>query len=229
MTKKKAIVSWSTGKDGAYAYHKATQSGEFEIVGLLTTITETFERVSMHGTREALLDEQARKLGQPILKVQIPWPCTNEIYEEQMGKAVEQIKAQGVTHIIFGDLYLEDIRDYRLEKMKDTGLECVFPLWGLNTTKLADEMVASGLRSILVCVDPKAIDASFAGRVFDETLLQDLPDKIDPCGENGEFHTAVIAGPMFDSPIDVTVGEIVERSGFIYADVSLTSDEKSVG
>ena len=117
MTKKKAIVSWSTGKDGAYAYHKATQSGEFEIVGLLTTITETFERVSMHGTREALLDEQARKLGQPILKVQIPWPCTNEIYEEQMGKAVEQIKAQGVTHIIFGDLYLEDIRDYRLGRI----------------------------------------------------------------------------------------------------------------
>ena len=203
------------------------QSGEFEIVGLLTTITQNFERVSMHGTREMILDAQAKKLGQSILKVQIPWPCTNEIYEGRMGKALEDIKSQGVTHIIFGDLYLEDIRAYRLEKMQSTGLECVFPLWGLDTTQLANEMVASGLRSVLVCIDPKTLEPSFAGRIFDETLLKDLPEHIDPCGENGEFHTAVVAGPMFDSPIDFTLGEVVERGGFVYADVSLKSNDES--
>jgi len=189
MTKKKAIVSWSTGKDSAYAYHKALQSGEYDI------------------------DEQARQLGVPIIKVHIPWPCTNDIYEEKMREAVAEIKTQGVTHMIFGDLFLEDIRNYREEKMAGTGLNCVFPLWGIDTTELAKEMVASGLRSVLVCIDPKALDAGYAG--------------IDPCGENGEFHTAVIAGPMFDSPIDFTLGEVLERSGFVYADVCLTSVDNS--
>ena len=227
MTKKKAIVSWSTGKDSAYAYHKALQSGEYDIVGLLTTITETFERVSMHGTRESLLDEQARLLGVPIIKIHIPWPCTNDIYEEKMREAVAEVKTQGVTHMIFGDLFLEDIRNYREEKMAGTELNCVFPLWGIDTTELAKEMVASGLRSVLVCIDPKALDAGYAGRIYDETLLKDFPPHIDPCGENGEFHTAVIAGPMFDSPINFTLGEVVERSGFVYADVFLTSVDNS--
>lgn len=219
MEKKKAVVSWSTGKDSAYAYYVAEQSGEYDIVGLLTTVTGAFQRVSMHGTREVILDAQAASLGKPVHKVQIPWPCTDEIYEATMAEAVEQLKVEGVTHVIFGDLYLEDIRTYREEQMSGTGLTCVFPLWGMDTTRLSEEMLASGLNAILVCIDPKALNNSFAGRVYDQKLVADLPEGADPCGENGEFHTAVVAGPMFDAPIAYSVGEVVERSGFVYADV----------
>ena len=223
MAKKKAVVSWSTGKDSAYAYYLVAQSDEYEVVGLLTTITGTFGRVAMHGTREAILDAQAERIGMPIHKVKIPWPCTNEIYESTMGAAFEQLKADGITHIIFGDLYLEDIRSYREASVNGTGLTCVFPLWGMDTDELSKAMTASGLQAVLVCIDPKALQKDFAGQLYNQELVADLPVDADPCGENGEFHTAVVNGPMFDRPIDYSIGETVERSGFIYTDVLLAN------
>ena len=222
VIKKKAIVSWSTGKDSAYALHLAQQSGEYDIVGLVTTVTDTFERVAMHGTREAILDAQVARLGLPVRKVKLPWPCTNDIYEAAMREAFDQFVTDGVTHIIYGDLYLEDIRTYRENSMIGTGLACVFPLWGMNTRDLSKAMITQGLGAVLVCIDPKVLDKEFAGRLYDRELLEDLPAGIDPCGENGEFHTAVVAGPMFDKPISYSVGETVERSGFVYTDVLLS-------
>ncbi len=215
----KAYISWSSGKDSAYALHVARQQGEVEIVGMLTTLSEAYKRVSMHGVREALLDAQAQAAGLPVVKVHIPSPCPNEIYEAKMAAAMDEAKAQGITHMVFGDLFLEDIRDYRLAKLSPIGVECVFPLWLRDTAELANEMVSAGLRATITTVDPKKLDRSFAGRTFDETLLGDLPDGVDPCGENGEFHTVATHGPMFSSGIGTVAGEVVERDGFIFADV----------
>ena len=215
----KAYISWSSGKDSAYSLYVARQQGEVEIVGMLTTLTEPFARVSMHGVREVLLDAQAAAAGLPVIKVGIPSPCPNEVYEARMGAAMDDAKAQGVTHMVFGDLFLEDIRDYRLAKLSPIGIECVFPLWLRDTTELANEMVASGLRATITTVDPKQLDRSFAGRTFDADLLRDLPESVDPCGENGEFHTLATHGPMFSSGISTVTGEVVERDGFIFADV----------
>ncbi len=215
----KAYISWSSGKDSAYALHVARQQGEVEIVGMLTTLSETYKRVSMHGVREALLDAQAQAAGLPVVKVHIPAPCPNEIYEAKMAAAMDEAKAQGITHMVFGDLFLEDIRDYRLAKLSPIGVECVFPLWLRDTAELANEMVSAGLRATITTVDPKKLDRSFAGRTFDETLLGDLPDGVDPCGENGEFHTVATHGPMFSTGIGTVAGEVVERDGFIFADV----------
>ncbi len=220
-TKRKAVVAWSSGKDSAYAFHKAKQSGEFDIVGVITTITETFNRVSMHGVREELLDCQYDQIGLPATKVYIPSPCTNEIYEQKMDVALKGLRKQGVTYVIFGDLFLEDIRQYREAQMEKADMKCVFPLWQMNTTTLAHEMIASGLQTILTCIDPKKMDQSFAGRSFGSDLLRDLPTSVDPCGENGEFHSVVVAGPMFKGTIPVKVGEVVERDGFVFADVLL--------
>ncbi len=215
----KAYISWSSGKDSASSLHVARQQGEVEIVGMLTTLTEPFARVSMHGVREVLLDAQAAAAGLPVIKVGIPSPCPNEVYEARMAAAMDDAKAQGVTHMVFGDLFLEDIRDYRLAKLSPIGIECVFPLWLRDTTELANEMVASGLRATITTVDPKQLDRSFAGRTFDADLLRDLPDGVDPCGENGEFHTLATHGPMFSSGISTVTGEVIERDGFIFADV----------
>lgn len=195
------------------------QRGDFEITALLTTINRTHNRVAMHAVREALLDAQAAAAGLPLVKVGIPSPCPNEIYERAMAEAMEQARAAGVTHMIFGDLFLEDIRKYRQENLEKCGIAPLFPLWGLDTRILAEEMLAGGLRAVLTCVDPKKLDATFAGRSFDEKLLADLPATVDPCGENGEFHTFACAGPMFASPILVETGEIVERDGFVFADL----------
>ena len=213
----KAFVSWSSGKDSAFALHEASR--EFDIAGVLTTVNSAYDRVAMHGVREALLDAQVAALGVPVIKVPIPSPCPNEVYEARMEEACARIKEQGIGHIIFGDLFLEDIRAYRVEKLAATGLQPVFPLWKRDTAKLAREMIASGLVAYLTCLDPRKLDRSFAGRTFDEALLRDLPEGIDPCGENGEFHTVVTAGPMFKAPIPVRVGEVVERDGFVFADV----------
>ncbi len=219
MSKKpKAYVSWSSGKDAAWALYKARETGEFEIAGILTTVTGTFSRVSMHGVREELLDLQAEALGLPCHKVSIPWPCPNGTYEARMEEAVSALTAQGVSHMIFGDLFLEDVRAYREEKLKGTGLTPVFPLWGAETAALAREMIEGGLEAHLVCVDPRQAPKEFAGRRFDAALLEALPANVDPCGERGEFHTVVTAGPMFTKPIACRPGEVVEREGFIYAD-----------
>ncbi len=215
----KAWLSWSSGKDSAWALHAVRQSGEVEIVGLLTTINRAFARVAMHGVREALVDEQARAAGLPLVKVPIPYPCPNEAYEQAMAQAMERARAEGVTHMVFGDLFLEDIRQYREEKLAACGMTPVFPLWRLDTAQLAKQMVAGGLEAWLACVDSRKLGREFAGRRFDAQLLADLPAKVDPCGEYGEFHTLATAGPMFRAPIQVQAGEIVERDGFVYADL----------
>jgi uncharacterized protein (TIGR00290 family) len=215
----KAIMSWSSGKDSAFALHEARRSGELEVVGLLTTVTASFGRVSMHGVREALLDRQAESLGLPCWKVPIPSPCPNEVYEAEMARVLAEVAGLGVDRVVFGDLFLEDLRRYRETKLAEIGMSAVFPLWMRDTAALAREMIASGLHATLTCIDPEKLDRSFAGRAFDAELLAALPSRVDPCGENGEFHTFASAGPMFATPIDVEVGEVVERGGFVFADL----------
>jgi len=214
----KAWLAWSSGKDSAWALHTVRQSAEFEVVALLTTVNEKYSRVAMHAVRESLLDMQADAAGLPLVKVPIPSSCTNEIYEHAMGEAMERAKAEGVTHVIFGDLFLEDVRAYREKQLARCDVTPVFPLWGRDTRQLAEEMIAGGLSAYLTCVDPRKLDRSFAGRKFDAELLRTLPTDVDPCGENGEFHSFVNDGPMFKQAIPVTPGKIVERDGFVFAD-----------
>lgn len=215
---KRVLVSWSSGKDSAWMLHVLRQAGGCEIVGLLTTVNSEFDRVAMHGTRRAVLEAQARAAGLPLWPIPLPWPCSNEIYEERMKAACERARAEGVEAIAFGDLFLEDIRAYREKQLAPTGLEPLFPLWLRDTRELAREMIAGGLRARLTCVDTKQLPASLAGREFDEALLSELPSAADPCGERGEFHTCVYAGPMFSQPLPLEPGEVVERDGFAFAD-----------
>jgi uncharacterized protein (TIGR00290 family) len=219
MMPPKALIAWSSGKDSAWALHVVRQSGDYDVVGALTTVNRTFARVAMHGVRQELLEMQIAAAGLKPVLVHIPHPCTNDIYEQAMAEAVAQAKADGITHIIFGDLFLEDIRAYRVEKLKETGITPVFPLWLKPTDALARDMIAGGLQAHLSTVDLKKLSADFAGRCFDDALLGDLPPGIDPCGENGEFHSFVCAGPMLSRPIPVRVGETVTRDGFAYADL----------
>jgi uncharacterized protein (TIGR00290 family) len=219
MSRTKAWLSWSTGKDSAWSLHEVRVGGEFEIVRLLTTVNSEYHRVAMHAVREALLDAQVEALGLPVLKAPIPPHCVNAAYEQVMTAAMEQAKAEGVFHVVFGDLFLADIRAYREEKLAASGMTAVFPLWGRDTVVLAYEMVGAGLRAALTCVDPKQLSPAFAGRIFDPALLAELPAGVDPCGERGEFHTFAFAGPMFRRPIAVRIGETVERDGFVFADV----------
>ena len=221
--KPKAWLSWSSGKDSAWALHKMRRRGDVEITALFTTINSAFHRVAMHAVRESLLEAQAAAARLPLIKIPIPSPCPNEVYESAMSEAMAQAKERGVTHIIFGDLFLEDIRKYREENLAKCGLTPIFPLWLKDTHNLANEMIAAGLRANLTCVDPKKLARSFAGREFDAELLAALPASVDPCGENGEFHTFVHAGPMFSGPIPVQLGEIVELDGFVFADILLGS------
>ena len=215
----KTLLSWSSGKDGAWALHVLRQRGEVEVVGLVTTLNEAFERVAMHGVREALLERQAAAAGLPLWKVPIPHPCSNAQYEEAMAALVERALAEGVSAMAFGDLFLADIRAYRERQLAGTGIEPLFPVWGMPTAALAREMVAAGLRARVTCVDPRQLSPDFAGRVFDAAFLDDLPPEVDPCGERGEFHTFCTAGPMFDAPLEVVPGEVVERDGFVFADL----------
>ncbi|HET8538955.1 MAG TPA: hypothetical protein VFL83_03685 [Anaeromyxobacter sp.] len=219
MSRPRALVAWSSGKDSAWALHEVRRAGALDVVGLLTTVTSEFDRVSMHAVREELLDRQAASLGLPCRKVRIPWPCANERYEAEMARAIAEARAAGVTRVVFGDLFLEDVRAYRVEKLAGTGIEPVFPLWGRDTARLAREMIEGGLRATLTCVDPRRLDPSFAGRAFDAALLDALPADVDPCGERGEFHTFCRAGPMFAAPIPIASGEVVTREGFVFADV----------
>jgi len=212
-------MSWSSGKDSAWALHRLRSSGDVDVVGLLTTINRDAGRVSMHAVREQLLDEQAAALGLPVTKVLIPEQCVNADYERAMAAALDQARATGVTAIAFGDLFLEDVRRYREERLADTGITPLFPLWGLDTTQLARAMVDAGLRAYITCVDPRHLDREFAGRIFDADLLEILPAAVDPCGERGEFHTFAFAGPMFAHSIAIDSGEVVERAGFVFADV----------
>ncbi len=214
----KTLLAWSSGKDSAWALHRLRQQG-IPVAALLTTINELADRVAMHGVRRRLLEAQAESAGLPLWVVPLPWPCTNPDYESRMAEACAKAVAEGFDAMAFGDLYLRDVRQYRERQLAGTGLQPVFPLWELPTASLAREMIAGGLRARLSCVDSKALDASFAGREFDLALLESLPATVDPCGENGEFHTFAYDGPMFGSPMRVESGEIRDIDGFVYADL----------
>ena len=219
MTKPRALLSWSSGKDSAWTLHMLRQQGEYEVVGLLTTVNESAGRVAMHAVRESLLEAQAAAAGLALWRVPIPSPCSNEQYEAAMRQVLGRARAAGIDAVAFGDLFLDDVRRYREERMADSGMRLLFPLWQRPTPALAREMIAGGLRAVLTCVDPKQLAPAFAGREFNLDLLRDLPAAVDPCGENGEFHSFVCAGPMFRHEIPITVGQVVERDGFVFADV----------
>lgn len=212
-------MAWSSGKDSAWALHLAQRGNQVDVIGLLTTISDAYRRVSMHGVREELLEAQSDALGLPLHAVRIPTPCPNEQYEAAMRAALETAKGDGVTHVVFGDLFLEDVRAYRETQLARVGMFGHFPLWGRETGLLAREMIAGGLRAYLTCVDQRRVPRELAGRAFDEALLSALPGGADPCGENGEFHSFAWDGPMFTAPIPVQVGDTVERDGFVFTDL----------
>lgn len=219
MKRLPVLLAWSSGKDSAYTLHILRQREDVEVVGLLTTINEAYDRVAMHAVRLSLLEAQAEAVSLPLFLTRIPSPCPNEVYETVMAAALEDAVARGVRAVAFGDLFLEEVRRYREERMKTSGLELLFPLWGRPTRALAEEMIASGLRARLTCIDPRKLDRSFAGREFSQELLRDLPEDVDPCGENGEFHSFCWDGPMFRQPVRVQGGQIVERDSFLFADL----------
>lgn len=212
-------LSWSSGKDSAWCLEVLRRGGEHEVTGLFTTVNAQFDRVAMHAVRRILLEAQAKAAGLPLHVIDIPYPCPNADYERIMGAFVAEARAQGVAAMAFGDLFLEDIRAYRERQLADTGIAPLFPLWERDTRKLAAEMIDGGLVAHLTCVDPRKLDRAFAGRRFDHALLADLPAGIDPCGENGEFHTFVSAGPMLHEAVPIRAGEVVERDGFVFADM----------
>ncbi len=219
----KVVLSWSSGKDSAHALHRLHQDG-VEVVALLTTVNRIFERVAMHAVRRSLLLEQGRVLGLPVIEVPIPHPCSNEMYEKAMETGFEEVKGWGARKVAFADIFLEDIREYRLRMMEQAQLEAVFPIWGEESSSLAREMLESGLGARLTCVDPSRVPREFVGRIFDDALLKDLPEGVDACGENGEFHTFVFASPEFSESIPVRPGEVVEREGFVFADMVLKGE-----
>jgi len=220
----KVLVSWSTGKDSAWMLHVLNQEHPAAAAGLLTTTNQAFDRVAMHGVRRELLEAQAAAARLPLHVLPLPWPCTNEQYESIMRTAIARFVSEGFTHVAFGDLFLEDVRRYREERLGDTGLEPLFPIWKTKSTQdLAREMIDAGLKARLTCIDPRRLDRSFAGRTFDQELLNDLPPGIDPCGENGEFHSFAFGGPMFAEELNVKTGDVVDRDGFVFADLTLSS------
>jgi uncharacterized protein (TIGR00290 family) len=216
---KKVLLSWSSGKDSAWALHVLQQDPEVEVAALLSTFNQTADRVAMHAVRRELAEAQAERTRVPLWAIELPWPCSNLEYESRMRAACDRAVAEQFDAVAFGDLFLEDVRDYRLRQLAETGLEPLFPIWKIPTAQLAREMLAQGVKAKLTCIDPSKLDKSFAGREYDIKLLADLPPEVDPCGENGEFHTFVYESPVFSSPIAVKMGEIVERDNFVFADV----------
>ncbi len=223
MSKPRAWICWSSGKDSAWALHVTRQENVLDVVGLLTTVTEPYARVSMHGVREEILRAQAEAAGLPLVQVAIPAPCPNEVYEAAMRGAIEEARRQGVTQMVFGDLFLDDVRAYRERQLSGTGISPVFPLWLRPTRQLAEEMISGGLVAYVTCLDPSKVPAEMAGRRFDRDFLDQLGPGVDPCAERGEFHTCVTAGPMFARPIVVEAGETVQRDGFVFADLKLAA------
>jgi uncharacterized protein (TIGR00290 family) len=216
---KNVLLSWSSGKDSAWALHLLRRDPRIRVVGLITTFNQAADRVAMHAVRRCLVQAQADRIGLPLWPVELPWPCPNATYEELMSGVCRRAVDERVDAIAFGDLFLQDIRAYRERQLEGTGLEPLFPVWDIPTAQLAGDMIEGGLRAKITCVDPRKLDRSFAGRDFDQAFLQDLPSTIDPCGENGEFHTFVYEAPIFTKPIEVRTGEVVERDGFVFADV----------
>jgi uncharacterized protein (TIGR00290 family) len=222
----KILVSWSTGKDSAWMLHVLRQQHPRAVAGLLTTVNEAVDRVAMHAVARPLLEAQARAAGLPLHVVPLPWPCPNDEYERRMAAAVAGFVRDGFTHVAFGDLFLEDVRRYRERQLTGTALRPLFPLWKtMSTAELAWEMIGAGLEARITCVDPRYLHRAFAGRRFDAALLRDLPPGVDPCGERGEFHSFACAGPMFAEPIVVRVGNVVEREGFVFADLDYADEE----
>lgn len=217
--RRRAWMSWSSGKDSALALDTIRRAGDLEVTSLLVTMNAKADRVAMHAARRSLVEAQADRLGLPLTIVDLPSPCSNEDYEERMSTAIERALEDRVEHVIFGDLFLEDVRAYREEHLAGTGIAPLFPLWRRSTHELAKAMIEQGIHAILTCVDPAQLPASFAGRLFDASLFADLPNEADPCGEHGEFHTLVYDCPGFSSPIEVTIGEVLERDGFVFCDV----------
>ncbi|HUX61430.1 MAG TPA: hypothetical protein VMV32_08985 [Ignavibacteriaceae bacterium] len=217
--KKPALLSWSSGKDSAWSLQVLNQQNDIEIVGLFSTVNQEFNRVAMHAVRVELLQLQAVSVRLPIQLIPIPYPCSNSQYESIMNKFIEKTKANGIKCFAFGDLYLEDVRKYRENNLVGTGINPVFPLWGMNTKSLSEEMIDSGLKARITCVDPKQLSADFAGIEYDKSFLERIPDNIDPCGENGEFHTFVYDGPMFKERIKISAGETISRDGFVFTDL----------
>ena len=217
--KKRTLLSWSSGKDSAWALHILRQQSDIEVVGLFSTVNQEFERVAMHAVRIELVHQQAESIGLPVLLIQIPYPCSNAEYAAIMREFVEQAKQQEIECFAFGDLFLEDVRIYREVSLADTGITPIFPLWGRSTKELANTMVASGLRAKITCVDPKYLSPEFSGKEYGELFLEQLPSNVDPCGENGEFHSFVYDGPMFEKAINVSIGETVSRDGFVFTDL----------
>jgi uncharacterized protein (TIGR00290 family) len=216
---KRVLLSWSSGKDCAWTLRELRQQPDVEVVALLTTFNEAFDRVAMHAVQRTLVERQAAAVGLPLWNVPLPWPCSNEEYERRMSAVCQRAIAEGITGIAFGDLFLEDVRSYREKQLEPTGLKPLFPLWGKPTGDLAREMIAGGQKAVITCVDPRHLPATFAGAEFDESLLQALPESVDPCGEHGEFHSFVYDSPVFARPIAIERGEVVERDGFVFADV----------
>lgn len=219
---KRVLISWSSGKDSAWTLHVLRQKPEIEIVGLLTTFNESVDRVAMHAVRRSLVEAQACMTGLPLWHVPLPWPCSNTEYEERIRAQICRAREEGVTHIAFGDLFLEDVRDYRIRLLSGTGVEPLFPLWcsPSNTLYLARQMIDAGLRAVLTCIDPKQLSKQFIGHLYDAEFLAELPPETDPCGERGEFHTFCFAGPMFTSEIAIQIGETVSRDGFYFIDLA---------
>ncbi len=218
---KRVLLSWSSGKDSAWTLHVLRRDSAIEVCGLLTTVNAEFDRVAMHGVRRAVLEAQAAAAQLPLWTVPLPWPCSNEVYEQRMTEVCRRATDEGIDAVAFGDLFLEEVRAYRERQLAPTGLEPLFPLWQIPTDVLAQEMIAAGLRARISCEDSKQLPAAFAGREFDDDLLHNFPQRTDPCGERGEFHTCVYAGPMFAAPLPLTNGEIVTRDGFVFADFLL--------
>jgi uncharacterized protein (TIGR00290 family) len=216
---KKVLLSWSSGKDSVWALHLLRKQPEIQVAALVTTFNSSADRVAMHAVRRALVKTQAERTGLPLWSVELPWPCSNSEYEERMGAVCQRATTEGFSAIAFGDLFLQEIRDYRVRQLQGSGLEPLFPVWQIPTEQLGKEMIAAGVKAKITCIDPSKLSKSFAGRDYDLDLLQDLPPEIDPCGENGEFHTFVCDAPVFSHPIGVRVGEVVERDGFVFADV----------
>jgi uncharacterized protein (TIGR00290 family) len=215
----KVLLSWSSGKDSAWALHLLSKEKELRVAGLVTTFNQAADRVAMHAVRRTLVQAQAERIGVPLWEVELPWPCSNADYEQIMREVLKRAVDEGVEAFAFGDLFLQNIRDYRERQLAGSGLKAMFPVWGIPTRQLALDMIAGGIKAKLTCVDPSKLDRSFAGRDFDLALLDSLPKEVDPCGENGEFHTFVYDAPVFNRPIDVQLGSIVERDGFVFADV----------
>lgn len=216
---RKALLAWSSGKDSAWALYVLRQQVDVKIGAMLTTFNQTYGRVAMHAVRRELVELQAEAAGLPLWPVELPWPCPNEVYDRLMAEACGRAVAEGFDTVVFGDLFLEDVRAYREKQLQGTGLAPLFPLWGRDTSRLAREMILAGQRAYITCVDPSKLPSSFAGREFNEAFLAEIPPEVDPCGERGEFHSFVFASPAFARPLAVRTGEVVERDGFVFADV----------